>query len=93
MKKNKLFMAAAFAAAGAYAVIQGKGIFNKPRFREQHDAISRYVHTRYPHATYSPIEATQSGWATIIKRINKPKILLYVTRSDDGVYIFHETSE
>lgn len=93
MKKNKWFMVAAVAAAGAYGMIRGKGVFNKPRFREQHDAISRYINNRYPNATYSPIEATENGWATIIKRINQPKILLYVTKSSDGFYIFHETNE
>jgi hypothetical protein len=92
MRKNKLLMLAAIAAAGAYGAICGKGVFNKPRFREQHDAVSRYVQNRYPDATYSPIEATENGWATIIRRINQPQILLYVTRSNDGVYIFHETN-
>ncbi len=93
MKKNKWFMVAAVAAAGADGMIRGKGVFNKPRFREQHDAISRYINSHYKGATYSPIEATENGWATVIKRVNQPKILLYATKSKDGVYIFHETSE
>ncbi len=93
MKKNKLVIAAAIAAAGAYSVIRGKGIFNKPRFRSQHDAIARYVGTRYPNAAYSPIEQTEKGWATMIMRINEPNILLYVTKSDDGVYIFNEIQQ
>lgn len=93
MKKNKWLMVAAVAATGAYSIIRGKGLFNKPRFRQQHDAVSRYINNRYPDATYSPIEATENGWATVIRRANQPKILLYVTRSDDGIYIFHETTE
>lgn len=93
MKKNKLVIAAALAAAGAYSVIRGKGIFNKPRFKSQHDAVARYVSTRYPNATYAPIEQTEKGWATVIRRISEPNIFLYVTKSDDGVYIFHETHQ
>lgn len=93
MKKNRWFMVAAVAAAGAYGIIRGKGIFNKPRFREQHDAIARYVNNRYPNCTYSPIQATEKGWATVINRMGAPKVLLYVTKSSDGCYIFHETGE
>lgn len=92
-RKNKIVMAAALAAAGAYSVFLGKGVFNKPRFRSQHNAVSRYINTRYPNAAYSPIEKTGKGWATVIKRINQPNILLYITKSDDGVYIFHETEQ
>ncbi|MCC8168927.1 MAG: hypothetical protein LIO59_00830 [Oscillospiraceae bacterium] len=93
MKKNKWFMVAAVAAAGVYGIVRGKGIFNKPRFRSQHDAVSRDVNQRYPGATYTPIEATENGWATVVIRAGQPKILLYVTQSDDGFYIFHEVSE
>lgn len=92
MKKNKWFMVAAVAAAGAYSIIRGKGVFNKPRFKEQHDAVSRYVESHYPNSTYSPIEATENGWVTIIRRINEPQIFLYITKTDDGVYVFNETS-
>ncbi len=92
MKKNKWFMVAAVAAAGAYGIIRGKGVFNKPRFKEQHDAVSRYVEGHYPNSTYSPIEATENGWATIIRRVNGPQIFLYITKTDDGVYVFNETS-
>lgn len=93
MKKNKWFMVAAVAAAGAYGIVRGKGVFNKPRFKEQHDAISRYISNRYPGAAYSPIETAAKGWATVIKRAGAPKILLYVTKSAEGIYIFHETQE
>ncbi len=92
MKKNKWAMVAAVAAAGAYGIIRGKGVFNKPRFKEQHDAVSRYVESHYPSSTYSPIEATENGWATIIRRVNEPRIFLYITKTDDGVYVFNETT-
>lgn len=93
MKKNKWFMVAAVAAAGAYGLVRGKGVFNKPRFKEQHDAVARYVQSHYPNATYSPIEQTGKGWATVIRRIGMPKILLYITKSENGIYIFTESSK
>lgn len=92
MKKNKWFIVATVAAAGAYGIIRGKGVFNKPRFKEQHDAVSRYISSHYPNAAYSPIEATENGWATIIKRIGEPQIFLYVTKTKEGVYVFNETT-
>lgn len=93
MKKNKWFMVAAVAAAGAYGIIRGKGIFNKPRFKEQHDAVSRYISSHYPNAAYTSIEATENGWATVIRRPNEPQLLLYITKSSDGIYIFNEIKE
>lgn len=91
MKKKNAIILATAAAAGIYSFINGKGIFNKMRFKDQHDAISRYVSSHYPNATYAPITATDTGWATVIIRPMQPKIFLYVTSSGDGIYIFHET--
>ncbi len=91
MKKRNMFLLASAAAAGVYGAVMGKGIFNKPRFREQHSAVSRYVDAHYPGAVYSPIEATPKGYMTFIKRLGKPKIMLYAYKSPDGVYVFHET--
>lgn len=41
------------AAAGIYSAITGKGLFNKPRFKEQHERVANYVETHYPNAVYS----------------------------------------
>ncbi len=81
----------AAAAAGIYGYINGKGLFNKPRFKEQHDAVSRYVDSHYPGARYSPIEATTNGYMTVISRRGMQKILLYAEKTPDGVYVFNES--
>ncbi|MCC8159904.1 MAG: hypothetical protein LIO53_01050 [Oscillospiraceae bacterium] len=92
MKKKTIFLIGAAAAAGVYGAVAGKGPFNKMRFKEQHERISHYVETHYPNALYTPIEATEKGWVTVIKRFSQPKIILYVTRDDFGNYIFTESS-
>lgn len=92
MKKRSMVLMAAAAAAGVYSAVSGKGIFNKMRFRSQHDAISRYVEAHYSGAVYTPVEQAGHGWATVIVRRGKPKILLYVVRAENGMYIFNETA-
>lgn len=91
MKKKNIAILTTIAAAGVYSAVNGKGPFNKLRFKEQHDAVSRYVDAHYPNASYAPITAAGNGWATVIKRPNEPKIFLYLTRSNDNVYVFHES--
>ena len=91
MKRKNLMLLAGAAAFGAYSAIYGKGLFNKPRFKEQHDAISRYVDAHYPGARYTPIEATEKGYVTVIKRFGYNNILLYAYKSQDNIYIFHES--
>lgn len=88
-KKSKIFLGT-LAVATAYGAVTGKGVFNKWRFKDQHSAVSRYVNSHYPNAAYSPIISTDNGWTTVITRPGMPGILLYVTRSDDGMYIFRE---
>lgn len=91
MKKKTLFLIGTAAAAGIYSAVKGKGPFNRLRFKKQHDSISRYVETHYPNSLYTPIEATENGWVTVIKRIGMPKVILYVTRDNMGNYIFTES--
>ena len=90
MKAKILIMLAGAAAIGAYSYAEGIGPFNKLKFKNQHDAISRYVETHYPGAFYSPIVGTANGWMTSVKRADMTPIVLYVTRSADGMYIFSE---
>ena len=93
MKKKSSLILAAAAAAGIYSAVNGKGIFNRMRFKNQHDAVARYVESNYPNAFYTPITAAGNGWATtIIPRRKKPRIFLYITRSDNNTYVFHETN-
>ncbi len=89
-KKSKIFLGT-LAVAGVYSAVTGKGVFNKWRFKDQHNAVSRYVKGHYPNSVYTPITASGDGWATVILRPGYPKVFLYITRSDDGMYIFHET--
>ena len=90
-RSNLLPLLGAAAVAGIYGYVNGKGLFNKPRFKEQHEAISRYVDSHYPGAVYSPIEATENGYMTIISRPKQQKILLYAEKTPDGVYVFNES--
>lgn len=92
MKKQHKLLAVALGAAaiGAYRAFKGKGAFNKMRFAEQHAAVSKYVEAHHPGAIYSPIEQFGDGWSCIITD-NGEKLLLYITCSDDGVFIFDES--
>lgn len=93
MKKRTPIYAAALSAAAlcAYRAFRGYGIFNKFRFAELHSAVSRYLETHYPGATYSSIEDTGSGYSTIINCGTK-KIHLHITKAANGVLIFSESS-
>lgn len=89
-KKNKLLAVALGAAAvGIYRAAKGKGAFNRLRFANQHEAISKYVETHHPGAAYSSIEAVGEGWSCVIYDAGE-KYLLYLTCSTDGVFIFEE---
>ena len=91
MTKRTLFLIGTAAAAGIYSAITGKGLFNKPRFKEQHERVANYVETHYPNAVYTPIEMTANGWVTVIRRIARPNIILYITRDGNGNYVFTES--
>ena len=92
MKTKTLIMLAGAAALGAYSFIEGKGPFNKLKFKDQHDAVSRYVETHYPNALYSPIVETPNGWTTSVRRFGMEPVILYITKSEDGMYIFSEAA-
>lgn len=88
--KKLLTLAVTAAAATAYSAITGKGIFNKYRFKNEHEAIAKYVESNYPGAVYSPVQKTEQGYAVIIRRPNMAKVMLYVMPTDGGDYVFHE---
>lgn len=94
-KKKKisplLTVAASLAAAGIYNYVKGNGIFNKPRFKNEHDAVSRYVNSHYPDSFYSPITTTEKGWMTVITTTENKKIVLSLTKCENNVYVFEET--
>lgn len=93
MRKRLFVLAAAAAAATAYSAATGKGVFNKMKFKDQHDSIARYVEGHYPGAVYSPVQETEHGYAVIIRRPHAAGIFLYVTPTPDGHYVFHEASK
>ncbi len=87
-----LTVAGSLAVAGIYNYVKGNGIFNKPRFKDQHDAVSRYVEAHYPNSFYSPITATEKGWMTVITTQDNKKIALSLTKCENNVYVFEEVN-
>ena len=88
-KRSKLPIFLGFVAWEAYRYYKGKGIFNKLRFKDQHDALSHYLETHYPDATCSDIVEANGGWSCIIKDEDR-EIVIYITKTDEGVYLFSE---
>lgn len=86
-------VALGLAAAGVYHLVRGTGAFNKVRFAKQHNAIEKYVQTHFPGATYAPIQAYDDGWITVINTPGGSRITLYVTRTEDGTYLFRENQD
>lgn len=85
-----LTFAAGLAITGVYNYVKGNGVFNRARFKDQHDAVARYVDAHYPGAFYSPIHATEAGWLTIITTQDNKSISLTITKCDDNLFVFKE---
>ena len=62
MKKKTMLCLASAAALGIYSAVEGKGPFNKLKFKDQHEAVAKYMQTHYPKSLYSPITETDKGW-------------------------------
>ena len=92
MKKSHRLMAvlAGAAAAGVYAAVKGKGVFNRPRFAKQHDAIQRYIDAKHKNAEYAPVETVSNGWCTVVTETDGRQFMLYMTCDKDGVFVSHE---
>ncbi len=96
MNKHSSNLLTLMLAAGVYVCYsaqKGKGVFNKPRFKKQHEAISRYIETAHNGAHYDPIYAAGSGWATTIHTLDNRRIALYIIKNDhpdEKGYIFTE---
>lgn len=83
---------AALLGAGAavlYGFAKGKGIFNVPRFYNQHKAIENYLNTYHNGANHGDVLKTKDGWMCVVN-IDNQQILLNLHKSDDGNYIFSE---
>ena len=73
-----------------YSVVAGKGLFNRPRFRDQHEALTKYMDNNYPGCIYTPITMHGNGWSSAVIRNGQKICLLYFTKGKDGIYIFKE---
>ncbi len=86
---KKLTVLLGIAALEAYRYYKGKGIFNKIRFKEQHEAVSNYLETHYPNAFYSDITATDEGWSCVVNDGGE-RTVLYMTKTPENVFVFWE---
>lgn len=77
------------AASVAYKAIKGEGIFNKPRFYRQHEAVKKYLSSNHPNAKTGDIIKTEDGWSCIVNVGNR-NFLLYITQSNNKEFIFSE---
>lgn len=78
------------AAVGVYSAVKGIGVFNKPRFAKQHEAVGKYVETHFPGGTYSDITQTENGWFTAVTAADGSIHKLFLGRTPDGVFVFQE---
>ncbi|MCH5212551.1 MAG: hypothetical protein J1G06_06025 [Oscillospiraceae bacterium] len=90
--KNRTVLTAA-AAAAVYSFVAGKGLFNKPRFKEQHEALAKYVDTNYPDCYYTPITIHGRGWSSAVKRRGRVVSYIYFSKSREGIYVFTESKQ
>lgn len=87
--KTALITAAATIGAVAYRASKGYGIFNRVRFSKEHRAFGDYLSTHYPDACHGSIFQTEDTFSTIVTLQNR-KLLLSLTKTDDGVFVFSE---
>lgn len=85
---KRYIMISAAAAAGLYGLAAGKGPFNKTRFREQHEALSKYVDNNYPECSYTSISAHGHGWISSVRKRGRTVAVIYFSKSPDGTYVF-----
>ena len=87
--KNYTFLTAALGAI-AYSAITGKGFFNRPRFKEQHKALEKYMDNNYPGCIYTPITIHGKGWSSGVIKNGVYIAIIYFSKGTDGVYVFTE---
>lgn len=88
-RNQKLPLLVGFVAIAAYRLYKGRGIFNRVRFKSQHDAISAYLDAHYPKAFYSGITETENGWSCIVTEPGGRHVL-HLTKTSDGTFVFWE---
>lgn len=88
-KDSKLPVLLGVALWEGYRFYKGKGIFNKLRYKKEHNAVSNYLETHYPDAFYSDIVMTDDGYTCVINNYNK-KIMLHFAKTEDNNFVFWE---
>ena len=86
--KGKKALYAVAGVALMYCYANGKGIFNRIRFKNEIESIKRYVETHYPGAKVGKVEAHDNGKYVCPISYNGRKILLVITKADNGMYVF-----
>lgn len=77
-------------AACIYRFAKGEGVFNKPRFYQQHKAVLGYLETYHPTAVAGSIVKNNGGWHCIVKN-GTGDFVLNINKANDGTFIFSET--
>ncbi|MDD6213786.1 MAG: hypothetical protein PUB42_01155 [Firmicutes bacterium] len=88
-KNSKLPILIGAVAFTAYRFYTGRGIFNKIRFKDEHNAVSNYIESHHPSAIYSEITATRDGYSCVVTEEDN-KFVLCFTKSPEGIYVFWE---
>lgn len=92
MKKStgKLLAGIAIAGVFCYKAAKRMGIIDKLRYKDEYEALDRYVKSHYPTAKLSPLEETDTGFVCVVTKPEGNMILLSMTEANDGVYVFSE---
>ena len=77
-------------AACLYKLVKGEGVFNKPRFFQQHKAVVTYLDTYHPGAVAGNIVKNDAGWHCIVKN-GTTNFVLNINKTNDGTFVFSET--
>ena len=92
MKKGtgKLLAGIAITGAFCYKAAKRMGIIDRIRYKDEYEALDRYVKSHYPTAKVSPLEETDTGFVCVVTKPEGSMILLSMTEASDGVYVFSE---
>lgn len=92
MKKStgKLLVGVAVAGAFCYKAAKRLGVIDRIKYKDEYEALDRYVKGHYPTAKASPLEKTDTGFICVITKLEGNMVLLSMTEASDGVYIFAE---
>ena len=87
-KLSKLLAISATAFAG-YKIAKDMGVGGKIVYKKEYEAAKKYIDAHYPHSKFTPLEKTDTGYVCIITTSDE-KIILTLTKANEGIYIFSE---